>query len=32
VFDCHYGTSNNRYSIKIDKLLTSSPAGWIGET
>jgi hypothetical protein len=21
VFDCHYGTSNNRYSIKIDKLL-----------
>jgi flagellar motor switch protein FliM len=31
VFDCHYGTSNNRYSIKIDKLLTSSPAGWIGE-
>jgi flagellar motor switch protein FliM len=32
VFDCHYGTSNNRYSIKIDKLLTSSNAGWIGET
>jgi flagellar motor switch protein FliM len=32
VFDCHYGTSNNRYSIKIDKLLTSNPASWIGET
>jgi len=32
VFDCHYGTSNNRYAIKIDKLLTSSPAGWIGES
>jgi flagellar motor switch protein FliM len=32
VFDCHYGTSNNRYSIKIDKLLTSSTAGWIGES
>jgi flagellar motor switch protein FliM len=31
VFDCHYGTSNNRYSIKIDKLLTSNPASWIGE-
>lgn len=31
VFDCYYGTSNNRYSIKIDKLLTSNPASWIGE-
>jgi flagellar motor switch protein FliM len=31
VFDCHYGTSNNRYSIKIDKLLTSNQASWIGE-
>ena len=31
VFDCHYGTSNNRYSIKIDKLITSSNASWIGE-
>jgi len=31
VFDCHYGTSNNRYSIKIDKLLTSSPSSWIGD-
>ena len=31
VFDCHYGTSNNRYSIKIDKLITSSNLSWIGE-
>jgi flagellar motor switch protein FliM len=31
VFDCHYGTSNNRYAIKIDRLLTSTPAGWLGE-
>jgi len=31
VFDCLYGTSNNRYSIKIDKLLTSNQASWIGE-
>jgi len=31
VFDCHYGTSNKHYSIKIDKLLTSSSASWIGE-
>ena len=31
VFDCLYGTSNNRFSIKIDKLLTNSQAGWLGE-
>ena len=31
VFDCHYGTSNKRYSIKIDKMITGSDAGWIGE-
>jgi flagellar motor switch protein FliM len=31
VFDCHYGTSNNRYSIKIDKLLTTTPSSWISE-
>jgi flagellar motor switch protein FliN len=30
VFDCHYGTSNGRYAIKIDKLLTSSNLGWLG--
>ncbi len=32
VFDCHYGTSSGRYAIKIDRLLTSTPAGWLGET
>ena len=32
VFDCHYGTSNKHYSIKIDKMITSSNAGWIGES
>ena len=31
VFDCHYGTSNNRYSIKIDRLITGNNASWIGE-
>ena len=31
VFDCHYGTSNKHYSIKIDKLLTSHPVSWIGD-
>jgi flagellar motor switch protein FliM len=32
VFDCHYGTSNKRYSIKIDKLITSNGTGWLGES
>ncbi len=31
VFDCHYGTSNNRYAIKIERLITSSNLSWIGE-
>ncbi len=31
VFDCHYGTSNNRYAIKIDRLITSSNPGWLGD-
>ena len=32
VFDCHYGTSNKRYSIKIDKLITSNNSGWLGDS
>jgi len=31
LFDCHYGTSNKHYSIKIDQLLTGSGLGWLGE-
>jgi flagellar motor switch protein FliM len=30
VFDCHYGTSNGRYSIKVEQLLTTSNLSWIG--
>ena len=30
VLDCHYGTSNGRYSIKVDQLLSSSELSWIG--
>ncbi|HQC96843.1 MAG TPA: flagellar motor switch protein FliM [Aquabacterium sp.] len=30
VFDCHYGTSNGRNAIKIDKMLTGADAGWLG--
>ncbi|MGH7186540.1 MAG: flagellar motor switch protein FliM, partial [Pseudomonadota bacterium] len=32
VFDCHYGTSSGHYAIKIDRLLTNSPKGWLGES
>ncbi|MBZ8141784.1 flagellar motor switch protein FliM [Rubrivivax gelatinosus] len=31
VFDCHYGTSNGRYAIKIDRMLTSPNVGWLGD-
>jgi len=30
VFDCHYGTSNNRYAIKIHEMLTGSTQSWLG--
>lgn len=31
VFDCHYGTSNGKYAIKIHQLLTKNPMSWLGE-
>ncbi len=31
VFDCHYGTSNGKNAIKIDRLLTGTEAGWLGD-
>ena len=31
VFECHYGTSNGKYALKIDHMLTSSNLGWLGE-
>jgi flagellar motor switch protein FliM len=31
VFDCRYGTNDGRYAIRIEKLLTGSNAGWLGE-
>ena len=30
VLECHYGTSNGKYALKVDQLLTSSTTGWIG--
>jgi flagellar motor switch protein FliM len=32
VFDCHYGTANNRYAIKIDRLISSAGQGWLGDS
>ena len=32
VFDCHYGTSNGKYALKVDQLLTSSTQSWLGES
>ncbi len=31
VFDCNYGTSNGKYALKVNQLLTSSDPGWLGE-
>lgn len=31
VFDCNYGTSNGKYALKVNQLLTSNDQGWLGE-
>ncbi len=31
VFDCYYGTSNGKYSLRIDKLLTANQVNWLGD-
>lgn len=30
VYDCNYGTSNGKYAIKVEKMLTSPDQGWLG--
>ena len=30
VFDCHYGTTNGRYAVKVNRLLTGSQSSWLG--
>jgi flagellar motor switch protein FliM len=30
VFDCHYGTSNGKYAIKIHEMLTGADQSWLG--
>jgi flagellar motor switch protein FliM len=31
VFDCHYGTSDGHYAVKIERTLTGPQQGWLGE-
>ncbi|HSI57248.1 MAG TPA: flagellar motor switch protein FliM [Ideonella sp.] len=31
VVECHYGTSDGHYAIKIDRLLTGSRTSWLGD-
>jgi flagellar motor switch protein FliM len=30
IYDCNYGTSNGKYAIKVEKMLTSPDMGWLG--
>jgi len=30
VLECHYGTANGRYAIKIDRLVSTSSVSWLG--
>ncbi len=30
IFDCHYGTSNGKYALKVDQMLSSSSMSWLG--
>ena len=31
VFEAYYGTSDNRYALRVEKLLTTGSTGWLGE-
>jgi flagellar motor switch protein FliM len=31
VFDCHYGTANGRYSLKLNEWLTGTGIGWLDQ-
>ncbi|MDE2400499.1 MAG: flagellar motor switch protein FliM [Burkholderiales bacterium] len=31
VIECYYGTSNGKYALRIDKLLTNANPSWLGE-
>jgi flagellar motor switch protein FliM len=31
IFECHYGTHNAKYAIRIDKALRGNDQNWLGE-
>ena len=31
VFEAYYGTSDNKYALRVEKLLTTGNAGWLGD-
>ena len=31
IIECYYGTSNGKYALRIDKLLTTANKGWLGD-
>jgi len=31
VFECHYGTSNGKYALKIDQMLNHQSMSWLGD-
>lgn len=31
VLECYYGTSENKYALRVEKLLTTGNTGWLGE-
>jgi len=31
VFECYYGTSDNKYALRVEKLLTTGKSGWLGD-
>ncbi len=30
VFEAHYGTSNGKYALKVEQMLTGHDQGWLG--
>ncbi len=31
VFEAYYGTSDNKYALRVEKLLTTGASGWLGD-
>ncbi|HET6787009.1 MAG TPA: flagellar motor switch protein FliM, partial [Aquabacterium sp.] len=31
VLECYYGTSNGKYALRVEQMLTSADAGWLGD-